>query len=549
MLNFRKVSKIKAEKDAENKLTSYETKNAEGNQKEYEEKVNQFLKYCIGFKKELNKQDPKKAVTVKDIKECFDNSFKEYYKKSKKFSLFSRTTKVLKGMDKKLDKIGKDKSIAEEGIEQEIKEAFEYRREMPKGDLIKRSAIDDKAVWGFFNGTLPGIIKNLASQQKQADADAQQDEKKEMLEFVEESLKNAKFENRFKMFDDEINGITESLNEIDNEKESKEYKNNKKIEGNNGFVKKIRENVEKVSGEISELKKSLDEEKRKLKEYKEANFNDEKFELNVAAYKKTIREIKNDIDKYSKNLKELKSETKKAIKKFSDIKDSLKKAAKAQKGDFKLENGTLTISGKQGLSAYWADYTSNIGKYVSDVKSIVMKNVGDTSLYKIENKGGIFHSFEELTSVKAENLSGTIGEASFDGCHKLGAFNKGDGYDYNIPAGVNTIGKLAFYETGKETGGFSANVGATTIGESAFASSGLTKINLPNATEIEKYAFSGCNKLTEVTLGKDDVNVVGNEFDSTVEKTIYVNNEKLKDKLTEIFKKISSGTKIRVELI
>ena len=535
MLNFRKVSKIKAEKDAENKLTSYETKNAEGNQKEYEEKVNQFLEYCIGFKKELNKQDPKKAVTVKDIKECFDNSFKEYYKKSKKFSLFSRTTKVLKGMDKKLDKIGKDKSITEEGIEQEIKEAFEYRREMPKGDLIKRSAIDDKAVWGFFNGTLPGIIKSLASQQKQADADAQQDEKKEMLEFVEESLKNAKFENRFKMFDDEINGITESLNEIDNEKESKEYKNNKKIEGNNGFVKKIRENVEKVSGEIRKLKESLDEEKRKLKEYKEANSNDEKFELNVAAYKKTIRKIKNDIDKYSKNLKELKSET--------------KKAAKAQKGDFKLENGTLTISGKQGLSAYWADYTSNIGKYVSDVKSIVMKNVGDTSLYKIENKGGIFHSFEELTSVKAENLSGTIGEASFDGCHKLGAFNKGDGYDYNIPAGVNTIGKLAFYETGKETGGFSANVGATTIGESAFASSGLTKINLPNATEIEKYAFSGCNKLTEVTLGKDDVNVVGNAFDSTVEKTIYVNNEKLKDKLTEIFKKISSGTKIRVELI
>ena len=83
MLRFGKVSKIKGERDENGNLKSYETKDAKQVQKEYETKVNSLLKYCMEFKTALNglaSKDRILPLTAKDIKNCFNDSFKDYFK-------------------------------------------------------------------------------------------------------------------------------------------------------------------------------------------------------------------------------------------------------------------------------------------------------------------------------------------------------------------------------------------------------------------------------------------------------------------------------------
>lgn len=197
MLNLRKTKKMDVLED-NNKKEYYGTgTDPKKDQKKYEKKVKGFLDYCKNFRNELveeskNKDKEKGLKTVEDIKKCFDSSFKEYYKKSKKFSLFSRTTKVLKGMDKQLDKIGKDESITGKEIEEELKKAFKYtsKRDYEK-DYGKRSAIDDKAVYGFFNATLPKIINNICQKARGEQADELK-ELNDLMDFVNESFGEVK---------------------------------------------------------------------------------------------------------------------------------------------------------------------------------------------------------------------------------------------------------------------------------------------------------------------------------------------------------------------
>ena len=211
----------------------------------------------------------------------------------------------------------------------------------------------------------------------------------------------------------------------------------------------------------------------------------------------------------------------------------------------------MTINGQNGLKAYYDVYAKDMNAvyYVKNTTNIIMDNIGDISKIDASNQNGLFRSFEGLVSVKASNLSGTISKGAFNQCYNLGSFNESGNYKYIIPESVTTISDEAFAEAGKNVAdGFSANVESGIISKDAFQNSGLREINLPNATTIEEGAFTSCAKLTKVTLGQNDVDVVGNAFDSTA-KTIYVNNEKLKNKLTEIFEKTIKDTKIKVELI
>ena len=535
MMNFEKAHKMKIIEEGQEKY--YGTKNANEDQQKYESKVKKFLEYCNIFKKSLISQK-NEIKNAKHVRAYFNGSFRDYYRKSNKSSMFSRTAKMLKKMDKKLEKLG-EMELSEKGAVAKIRDAFEYRREMPKDGLIKRSAIDDKAVYGFFNGTLPGIIENLSK-------DIQQNATEDSIDFIEESLKNAKFENKFAVIQNKFQEITNDLGEIKS-KQSKyedDEKSKKAFEKNNELTEKIRKSAAEISEKVKLLERNLSLGKEGLKEYRNRAKNKSIVEKESKAYelkcKEIIHKTKNDVDKCNERLKKLKLETEKAAEKSNEIIKKLK----AQKGAFSLKNETLTINGDEGLKVYWETYFAGYydenfpyagecyQEFIAKVKTLVLKNV--SNIYKSEEE--IFIDFLELTSVKAENLIGEIGEKAFNGCENLAYFNKANGYDYNISKSVRRVGECAFASAGKNvSNGFSANVKSRVIGQFAFAESGLREINLPNATLIEMGAFKECGKLKKVILGRKRVTFCEYAFDNTPDLTVVVKNEALKDKLKENF--------------
>ena len=531
MMNFEKAHKMKIIEEGQEKY--YGTKNANEDQQKYESKVKKFLEYCNIFKKSLISQK-NEIKNAKHVRAYFNGSFRDYYRKSNKSSMFSRTAKMLKKMDKKLEKLGEMK-LSEKGAVAKIRDAFEYRREMPKDGLIKRSAIDDKAVYGFFNGTLPGIIENLSK-------DIQQNATEDSIDFIEESLKNAKFENKFAVLQNKVQEITNDLEEIES-KQSKyedDKKSKKAFEKNNELIEKIRKSVEEISEEVGLLKLYLSPQKEGLKKYrnriknriKDKSVTEKESKAYELTYKKIIHEIKNDVNKCNERLKKLKLETEKAAEKSNEIVKKLE----AQKRTFSLKDGTLTINGDEGLKVwktYKEDYSEEGDKF-SGIKNIVLKNVSNI------NGTSIFSYLEGLTSVDAKSLNGKISKYAFNCCENLNFFNSGSGDDYNIT--VKEIDNYAFYGAGiKVPSGFSANVGAATINSYAFAKSGLREIVLPNVTKIGGFAFSSCEKLKIVTLGQNIKadGVDKSAFDNKKDLTIYVHNEKLQKELKEKFSNVN----------
>ena len=157
MLNFRKTNAVND--DNYGKENSGKGKD---DQSRYEMKVNEFLKYCKDFENSLKKRKKEdKLEKISDVRECFNESFNGYYKKSKRFGIFSRTTRVLNEMDKKLKKYEEVKLSSEEAKDK-LREAFEYtlKRDGSK-DKGSRAAVDDRVVWKFFDGELLDTIEEL----------------------------------------------------------------------------------------------------------------------------------------------------------------------------------------------------------------------------------------------------------------------------------------------------------------------------------------------------------------------------------------------------
>ena len=489
MFDRKKVQKLKMTE------AGYTSSDKSKNQLDYEKKVKKFLKYCRNFENALNGLGQKlgETITAKDIRTCFNKSFNEYYKKSKRFSLFSRTTKVLKEMDKKLKELGNLKVKWSDGSVAKLRDAFEYKRETSKNGYIKRSAIDDKAVYGFFNGTVPETIKGLRIVLKG---------EVEEIEFIKKSLENAKFENRLKVLEKKITEINGDLENINNERK---YctENEQAFEKNDDFIAEISKKVEEVNGKIGKSKENFNAAKEILREYR----GDPEFD--ELECKKIINNIKNDVEQYSEEVKQLKLETEKAVNEFNRIVENEIFNSEL----FELKNEKLIINGEKGLDVYKASPLYNrdplygrnyCSAHATKVKTVIMNQVSDINDSSDINNSEIFYHFENLISVTAKSLKDVIGDSAFNGCEKLASFNKGNSYDYNISASVETICNYAFYQAGKKVSkGFSANVGAKDINSFVFAESGVNKINLPNINTIGPYAFSGCKKLKEVILGQN----------------------------------------------
>lgn len=138
-------------------------------QEYYEKKVNNLLSCCKQFEKSLNNIKSINEFTSDSVEWHFNKNFKNIMKK-----MFSKTSKILNGMDKKLKKFKKKPFIKDGELDTKlmfgIKDAFKY--DEPEGkwskDTIDRAAIYDKAVYDFFNDEknpfqLQKTINNLAS--------------------------------------------------------------------------------------------------------------------------------------------------------------------------------------------------------------------------------------------------------------------------------------------------------------------------------------------------------------------------------------------------
>lgn len=209
------------------------------------------------------------------------------------------------------------------------------------------------------------------------------------------------------------------------------------------------------------------------------------------------------------------------------------------------KNGTLTISGTGSVKGnpdhpvYQIDANGNkieTGWYGwgfarsedgtkgysirSDTTSIVIEE-GVTGL-----ADGVFISFDALTSVSMPSSLRSIGNHAFSDCIALPsvtipegvteigerAFSSMDNLSFvKIPGTVKTIGKDAFRSAGYKVSKLTVILekGITTIGDTAFASTNIHELNIPDSVKaIGEGAFQNCSKLQKVTMG-DSVTKIG----------------------------------------
>lgn len=344
--NFRKTKTMKLEKG--NYGTGADAKSDQG---KYEAKVREFLGYCKNFNNLLVRTGNDGEVkNVEDIRKCFNDGFKNYYKDSKKYSLFSHTTKVLKGMEKELKKLAKkgDKenkgSLTIDGMAGDLKKAFDYKpKRSGKADEIgKRSAIDDRAVYGFFTATLPKTLTSLCKKAKEEKV-AALEEQNDTIEFIKKSFED--LGEALKQVGNELDAIGENVEEQEKSVEELEEQHEElEEEIDNGDadddaekkkdVDVLGEKIKAVNKEnevIIEAVRMLEAEDKKVRERNEKLLKalallDEGKEVDVNELRKLldIKEAEVDADVLKAKRKELNTNIIKLMVKIRKLKKRLK---------------------------------------------------------------------------------------------------------------------------------------------------------------------------------------------------------------------------------
>ncbi|MBQ1507488.1 MAG: leucine-rich repeat protein, partial [Ruminococcus sp.] len=140
---------------------------------------------------------------------------------------------------------------------------------------------------------------------------------------------------------------------------------------------------------------------------------------------------------------------------------------------FDESTGTMTISGSGAMEDYDEDTDVPWYSYRSDIKSLVIED-GVTA----------------------------IGNYSF--------INSGVSGSVYLPASVDTVGSHAFQGCSSLNDIYLSNV--KTIGEEAFAASGILNADLSAAEKIDCKAFDGCSNLSMVTFGDKLTEIGGFAF-------------------------------------
>ena len=164
---------------------------------------------------------------------------------------------------------------------------------------------------------------------------------------------------------------------------------------------------------------------------------------------------------------------------------------------WKLQNGTLTISGKGKMADYWSVDDIPWLNYMDNINGIVIEE-------GVESIGVMaFYECTGLTSVTfAENSQlESIGGYAFDGCTNLTSIT--------IPTSVTSIGAYAFNNC-KALKNIDLPEELTKINQHAFVKSGLTGVIIPKSVDfIGIGAFSVCEQLDSVIMENETPCAVG----------------------------------------
>lgn len=559
MFNFKKVRKLGVKKNEEGKEDKYEAdrkgmdEKQQEDQEKYEEKVNGLLKCCKKFNNALIKNSKGKTLTGESIKKTFEDIVGSYFEASNKLSMFSHAKRVYQGMLKELKKHKKVELNNEENAEL-ISGAFSYKKSKTKAKegYTSRSVVDDKAVYVFFNVTLPKTMLSIV-----VTADKAKLKKiKGIMNFI------AKVQDDMKDMNEQIEDLEEKTQE--SEKQIVDInKWTKKVKGH--VTTTVKKMLSKVTIGLKGSKKQNDENSKKIEELKnqlseiDGTFLEFTDELNSG--EKVSEERMNFIVSEGKKLEDKKKEIRKELKKLGVIihevdeeveglEVQVEEAGNPPETSFKIENHKLIIHSTKAFKEFRDNLTDYLGYQMSNevsdktIESLDLSGVSDISAANGDNNG-TFYNFSHLKTVKTSNLT-KLGDCSVFGyCKNLTEFNMKGNYGYNIE-GIDTIGKHTFWYCGKKSG-FKANVSAKTIGESAFQSSGLTEINLPNATTIEGSAFYGCKGLTKITLGQEEVKITWGAIPNDAKVTVVLacTNEEKRKNLAGQIRDLFSNVKIK----
>ena len=155
-----------------------------------------------------------------------------------------------------------------------------------------------------------------------------------------------------------------------------------------------------------------------------------------------------------------------------------------------LEEITIPASVKK-IDTY--AFTSSALKKITFAEGSQLQTIGNNA----------FYNCKALTEITIPATVTTIGDSAFSGCKLLTAVE--------IPASVESIGATAFSGcTALKNVTFAEGCILETIGNSAFANTGLERFDFPVSTEnltLGTTLFSGCKQLTTVYLSKSVVNI------------------------------------------
>lgn len=171
-------------------------------------------------------------------------------------------------------------------------------------------------------------------------------------------------------------------------------------------------------------------------------------------------------------------------------------------------------------------YAFNESYYLSEVifegESTEALSIGDHAFYGVEFEALTLpnrpitigdYAFADNGELRELDLGGTvsIGAYAFNETGYYDDWNEIAALNVTIPASVTTIGESAFegYSWGAKVGSVTLAEGSklTTIGERAFAVSGITSLTVPaTVTNIGAGAFADCENLESFTFAAGDAN-------------------------------------------
>ena len=477
MFNFRKVKPV--EEGSKNK-------NQE-DQKNYEKKVEALQNACDNFGEYLEKEVNEGTKFV-DIAKAFADKDTGFGNQMKKSWLLSRTSRRLNEMKKNLSK-SKSKTFDPQKIDDFVK-CFEFEREKlnNKGN-IKRSAIDDKKVYDFFNENSKGSIREILSvKQKEAQKESGELNKRVSiaLDQADESLDASKKAR------DEATGVQKEIAQT-----RTSVKSDKKIE-----PKTKRESMTSLNGQIGELGQDKSESQQAAQDLIEKQKETKKI---MKDENSTPRERMGSLNKLRKATVANNAATDElngAVDKAEEVHAEVEKDIEEAKADlFDEKTGTFTIRTE-------ADF-EKIKDFKNEIKNVVVGE-GITTI-----KDGAFYFCDSLASIDLGNVT-TIGDSAFHSCDSLASINLGN---------VTTIGYLAFYHCEKLE---SVNLSKVKIIiDKAFLNcKALTSVDLSNVTAIGESAFGGCRELKSVVFGNNVKIISKSAFDSCqkLENVVFGNN-------------------------